>query len=87
MLPGRRGKASAVKAPRRAKPKAADADALQVVAYRPLVEILHTAAARNFAYWEGTDIDVTQARPDWLPQRPSPQRNHEIDVKPTLTVQ
>ncbi len=35
--PGRRGKATAVKAPRPAKPRAADADALQVVAYRPLV--------------------------------------------------
>jgi hypothetical protein len=42
------------------------------VAYRPLVDILRIAAARNFAYWEGADIDVTQARPDWLPQRPSP---------------
>ncbi|MEO8846179.1 MAG: hypothetical protein ABI591_04875 [Kofleriaceae bacterium] len=44
----------------------------EAVTYRPLVEILRVAAARNLAYWEGTDLDVTLARPEWLPQRPSP---------------
>lgn len=44
----------------------------EAIAYRPLVEILRVAAARNLAYWEGTDIDVTQAHAEWLPVRPSP---------------
>lgn len=46
--------------------------ARQAIAYRPLVEILQVAAARNLAYWEGTDIDVTQAHAEWLPVAPSP---------------
>jgi len=36
------------------------------VLYRPLRDVLRVAAAKNLAYWEGTDIDVTQAHEDWL---------------------
>ena len=42
------------------------------LAYRPLLDILTVAAARNLAYWEGTDIDVVQTHAEWLPQRSSP---------------
>ncbi|HET9991479.1 MAG TPA: hypothetical protein VFQ65_23280, partial [Kofleriaceae bacterium] len=37
------------------------------IVYRPLLDILRVAAAHNLAYWEGTDIEVSTARTEWLP--------------------
>jgi hypothetical protein len=37
------------------------------IQFRPLFDILRVAAAHNLAYWEGTDIDVSTARKEWLP--------------------
>ncbi|MDG4791130.1 hypothetical protein O7626_35390 [Micromonospora sp. WMMD1102] len=34
--------------------------------YLPLLKVLRVAAARGHAYWEGTDIPVSQANEDWL---------------------
>lgn len=50
------------------KALAARTDAIR---YRPLLDILRTAAAHNLAYWEGTDIEVSSARRDWLPVHPT----------------
>ena len=44
------------------------ADAIR---YRPLLDILRVAAAHNLAYWEGTDIEVSTARREWLPVHPT----------------
>ncbi len=39
--------------------------------FRGLRDVLAVAAARNLAYWEGTDIDVPDAHQDWLaPMQP-----------------
>jgi hypothetical protein len=34
--------------------------------YLPLLKVLRVAAARGHAYWEGTDLPVSQANQDWL---------------------
>ncbi|HTR52132.1 MAG TPA: hypothetical protein VMJ10_15570 [Kofleriaceae bacterium] len=34
--------------------------------WQRLVDVLHVAAQRGCAYWEGNDIDVPQAHQDWL---------------------
>ena len=49
---------------------------LEARPYRPLLDILRVAAANNLAYWEGADIDVTNAHAEWLPARPSPVITH-----------
>ena len=49
---------------------------LEARPYRPLLDILRVAAANNLAYWEGADIDVTNAHAEWLPARASPVITH-----------
>jgi hypothetical protein len=34
--------------------------------YLPLLRVLRVAAARGHAYWEGTDLQVSQANQEWL---------------------
>jgi hypothetical protein len=36
------------------------------VRYKPLRDVLRTAAARNLGYWEATDIDVVQTHEEWF---------------------